>query len=184
VSENDVRQTREGKFVSTKQSARPVAIPRAGDPSVENELNWFRLGYLVHDVSRMRRTLYDQHLRTLGITRSQWWVLANISRQPGQGVVSSTLARDIDVGKVTLSGIIERLEVAGYIYRRGDKKDKRAKRIYITDSGYQLIEEMRTIIEPLNMRICEGMSESEIHATEDGLAKVKANLKRMLGEEG
>lgn len=168
--------------MSTKQSTRPVAIPRAGDPSVESELNWFRLGYLVHDVSRMRRTLYDQHLKALGITRSQWSVLANISRQPGQGVVSSTLARDMDLGKVTVSGIVDRLEIAGYIYRRGDKKDKRAKRIYITDSGYQLIEEMRAIIEPLNMSICEGMSEAEIHATEDGLATVKANLKRMLGE--
>ncbi|HUD31365.1 MAG TPA: MarR family transcriptional regulator [Novosphingobium sp.] len=169
--------------MSNKQMPRPVAIPRAGDATDESDLNWFRLGYLVHDVSRMRRTLYDQHLKTLGITRSQWWVLANISRQPGKGVVSSTLARDIDVGKVTLSGIVDRLEVAGYVYRRPDKKDKRAKRIYITDSGYQLIDQMRLIIEPLNRRICEGMAEAEIHATEDGLAKVKANLKRMLGEE-
>ncbi|WP_340317906.1 MarR family winged helix-turn-helix transcriptional regulator [Rhizorhabdus argentea] len=145
--------------------------------------NWFRLGFLVHDVSRMRRTLYDQHLKALGITRSQWWVLANISRHPEHGVMSATLGRNIDIGKVTLSGIIDRLEVAGYIYRRSDKVDKRAKRIFITESGYQLIDQMREVIEPLNKRICEGMSLDEIRATEDSLANVKANLKKMLGED-
>jgi DNA-binding MarR family transcriptional regulator len=146
-------------MVNTKASVRPIAIPWAGHPSDDVDLNWFRLGYLVHDVSRMRRTLYDQHLKSLGITRSQWWVLANISRQPRHGVVSSTLARDIDVCKVTLSGIIDRLEIAGYVYRWPDKKDKRAKRIYITESGYQLIDEMRTIID------CSGVSDGAACAT-------------------
>lgn len=156
--------------LSEEQESRPVAS------------NWFRLGYLVHDVSRMRRTLYDQHLKPLGITRSQWWVLANISRHPERGVMSATLSRDIDVGKVTLSGIVDRLEIAGYIYRRADKTDKRAKKIFITESGYQLISEMRRVIEPLNQEMCGGMTSEGIAATEEGLASVKANLKRMLGE--
>lgn len=146
--------------------------------------NWFRLGYLIHDVSRMRRTLYDQHLKPLGITRSQWWVLANISRHPERGVMSATLARDIDVGKVTLSGIVDRLEVAGYIYRRSDKSDKRAKRIFITEAGYQLISQMREVTEPLTKKMSEGLSLETIHATEEVLALIKANLKRMLGENG
>ena len=29
----------------------------------------FRIGFLVHDVSRMRRTLFDQAMKPLGITR-------------------------------------------------------------------------------------------------------------------
>lgn len=145
--------------------------------------NWFRLGYLVHDVSRLRRTLYDQHLKPLGITRSQWWVLANISRRPEAGVISSDLARDMDIGKVTLSGILDRLEVAGYIYRRADPADKRAKRVFITEAGYQLISKMREVIEPLNKRICAGMDDSEISALEQGLSALKTNLKKMLGEE-
>ena len=38
----------------------------------------FRLGFLIHDVSRLRRTVVDKALRPLGVTRSQWWVLANL----------------------------------------------------------------------------------------------------------
>lgn len=145
--------------------------------------NWLRIGYLVHDVSRMRRTLYDQHLKPLGITRSQWWVLANIARNPQKGVVSSVLARDLDIGKVTLSGLVERLEVAGYVYRRSHKGDKRAKQIYITDAGYALIEKMRCVIEPLNKRLCSSLGDEEINAVENGLLTIKQNLKEMLGED-
>ena len=43
----------------------------------------FRTGYLVHEVSRLRRQLYDQQSRHLGITRSQWWVLVNLSCHDG-----------------------------------------------------------------------------------------------------
>lgn len=145
--------------------------------------NWFRMGYLVHDVARMRRTLYDQALKPLGITRSQWWVLANISRHPKHGVVSSVLARDLDVGKVTLSGLIERLEVAGYVYRRNHRTDRRAKLVFITEKGFELIERMKEVITPLNRQLVEGLSPEELATVEGGLSKVKANLRALLGED-
>ncbi len=33
-----------------------------------------RFGFLIHDVSRLRRVVVDRALKPLGITRSQWWV--------------------------------------------------------------------------------------------------------------
>jgi MarR family transcriptional regulator for hemolysin len=142
--------------------------------------NMFRLGYLVHDVSRMRRTLCDQHMRPIGITRSQWWVLANLSRQPSEGTSSTELARMLDVGKVTVGGIIDRLETAGYVYRRVDKTDRRAKRIFITQAGFKVIERMREILEPLNEGICAGLTLGEIDQVEHHLAIIRKNLREML----
>jgi DNA-binding MarR family transcriptional regulator len=142
--------------------------------------NMFRLGYLVHDVSRMRRTLCDQHMRPIGITRSQWWVLANLSRQPSEGTSSTELARILDVGKVTVGGIIDRLETAGYVYRRVDKTDRRAKRIFITQAGFKVIERMREILEPLNEGICAGLTLDEIDQVEHHLAIIRKNLREML----
>ena len=42
-----------------------------------------RFGFLVHDVSRLRRIVVDRALKPLGITRSQWWVLSFLSRRDG-----------------------------------------------------------------------------------------------------
>jgi MarR family transcriptional regulator for hemolysin len=154
----------------TKRQAKPVAS------------NAFRLGYLIHDVSRMRRTLVDQHMRPEGITRSQWWVLANLSRHGEDGIMSTELARILDVGKVTLGGLIDRLEVAGYVYRRPDKQDRRAKHIFITEAGYALIRRMGQIVEKLNKEMCGSMTDEEIAETELNLIRLKDRLRELLGD--
>src|SRR6266404_5294276 len=71
-----------------------------------------RLGYLIHDVSRLRRMMFDRDLAPLGITRSQWWVLAFISRK--DGLPQTQLANELDVGKVAVGALIDRLESSGH----------------------------------------------------------------------
>ncbi|RYD91977.1 MAG: MarR family transcriptional regulator, partial [Sphingomonadales bacterium] len=66
-----------------------------------------RLGFLIHDVSRLRRTVTDRALRPLGITRSQWWVLAYLSRR--DGMTQSALAADLDLTKVGVGGLVSRM---------------------------------------------------------------------------
>ena len=77
-----------------------------------------RLGYLIHDVSRLRRMMFDRALAPLGITRSQWWVLAFISRK--DGLPQTQLANELDVGKVAVGALIDRLESSGFVIRQAD----------------------------------------------------------------
>ena len=105
----------------------------------------FRFGFLVHDVSRMRRTLFDVRMKPLGITRSQWSVLAALSRGGNDGVMQIELARQMDVGKVTIGGLILRLEKIGYVRREGDAKDRRARRVFITEKGFDIIQQMEAL---------------------------------------
>ena len=81
--------------------------------------NEFRIGFHVHDVSRMRRTLFDHEMKPLGITRSQWWALAQLSRSEGhdggEGMLQTDLARILEVGKVTIGGLVDRLEASGFV---------------------------------------------------------------------
>jgi len=67
-----------------------------------------RLGYLIHDVSRLRRMMFDRALAPLGITRSQWWVLAFISRK--DGLPQTQLANELGRRKVGVGALIDRLE--------------------------------------------------------------------------
>lgn len=179
-------QQTEGSIDSLDELPQKAAAPKPGRKggNTVSAPNVFRLGYLVHDVSRMRRTLCDQHMRPIGITRSQWWVLANLSRRATDGTSSTELAKTLDVGKVTVGGIIDRLETAGYVYRRVDKSDRRAKRIFITQAGYALINQMREILGPLNEGICAGLTKDEISTVENYLARIRGNLREMLAETG
>jgi hypothetical protein len=77
-------------------------------------IGWeLRLGFLIHDVSRLRRSAFDRCLKPLNVTRSQWWVLACLSRE--DGMTQSQLAEELDLGKVAVGGLIDRLEKAGLL---------------------------------------------------------------------
>src|SRR5271170_7842927 len=102
----------------------------------------FKFGYLVHDVSRIRRTVMDQTMRPLGITRSQWSVLSALSRGGNDGMMQVDLARLLEVGKVTVGGLVDRLETTGHVERRADAADRRVKRVFITEQGFGLLGEM------------------------------------------
>jgi DNA-binding MarR family transcriptional regulator len=137
----------------------------------------FRVGFLIHDVSRMRRTLFDQAMKPLGITRSQWWVLSQLSRHPKAGLLQTELARDLDVGKVSVGGLIDRLEAGGYVVRQPDKTDRRAKRIQMTDKGREVLRHMVKVGHELNQLILAGLSDKDVAATENALRVMKDNIR-------
>ncbi len=136
----------------------------------------FRIGFLIHDVSRLRRTVVDKALRPLGITRSQWWVLANLARDDGTAMTQTELARVMDVGKVTLGGLIDRLESGGLVRRQPDPADRRAKRIVMTQKGSRLLAEIHTVGREVDTSIMAGIPKGDIARTEALLAKMKQQL--------
>ena len=140
----------------------------------------FRIGVLVHDASRMRRTLFDQAMKPLRITRSQWWVLSQLSRHSRKGMLQTELARGLDVGKVTVGGLVDRLEAAGYVTRTPDAVDRRAKRIVITDQGRVVLKQMVSVGERLNGLILGGLSRADVERTEEILSAMKDNLRRSI----
>jgi len=139
----------------------------------------FRIGFLVHDVSRLRRTVVDKALSPSGVTRSQWWVLANLSRQNGEGMMQTELARVLDIGKVALGGLIDRLEANGYVVRKADPVDRRAKRIELTESGAALLADIQDQASLLNREMMLDISPDEIAVTEDILHRMKVRLIEM-----
>jgi DNA-binding MarR family transcriptional regulator len=147
------------------------------------DLNWeLRLGFLVHDVSRLRRSVVDRTLKPLGVTRSQWWVLAFLSRADGMSQVA--LAEELDLGKVALGGLIDRLEKTGFVSRRHDAEDRRVKRVFLTKKSHTLINEIRASVSVTERVILDDIEDADLKATVRALRKMKENLLKMLAEAG
>lgn len=138
-----------------------------------------RIGFLVHDVSRLRRTVADKALQPLGITRSQSWVLAYLSRHEGSGMTQTELSREMDVGKVTLGGLVDRLEEKGYVERKPDPTDRRTNRIYTTATGATVVKKMQAISEKLNAEILESIPDRDVVKAEKVLQGMKKKLIEM-----
>ncbi len=142
----------------------------------------FRLGFLIHDVSRLRRTVVDKVMKPLGITRSQWWVLTNLSRDSSHEMMQTELANVLDIGKVALGGLLDRLEANGYIARRADPVDRRAKRISLTPKGEKMLDDMEERASRLNEQMLLDLTPGEIAKAEGMMHKMKKRLIEMDAE--
>jgi MarR family transcriptional regulator for hemolysin len=130
-----------------------------------------------HDVSRLRRMMFDRALAPLGITRSQWWVLAFISRKDGLPQVQ--LANELDVGKVAVGALIDRLESSGFVIRQADPVDRRIKRVYVTKQARGFLQKLRKQTDKFNAKILNGIDRRQLEAASEALLAMKHNLLAM-----
>jgi len=135
-----------------------------------------RIGFLIHDVSRLRRTAFDQRMKPLGITRSQWWVLTGVSRHGQAGIAQTELAQVLDLGKVALTGLIDRLEKRGFVERRPDPADRRVNNVHLTPKGNAVLAKMRRVGMEMNSKVMKGISLQQQHDLAAALHTMKANL--------
>jgi DNA-binding MarR family transcriptional regulator len=139
-----------------------------------------RFGFLLHDVSRLRRVVIDRELKPLGVTRSQWWVLCHLSRR--DGMTQTALATDLELTKVAIGGLLDRMETVGLVQRRFDENDARIRRVYLTRAGNKLVREIRQQVEQIELEILGPNTEEEIRATVQSLHRMKVLLLQKIGE--
>jgi DNA-binding MarR family transcriptional regulator len=140
-----------------------------------------RFGFLIHDVSRLRRIVVDRSLKPLGITRSQWWVLAFLSRR--DGMKQAALAGDLDLTRVAIGGLLDRLESGGFVERRADASDGRARRVFLTRAGAKLVNTIRAGVERIELEILDRIPEKDLNQAAATLLMLKETLLEKIGEE-
>ena len=134
-------------------------------------------GFLVHDVARLMRTVYDRRTKALGLTRSQWWVLNHL--HANDGISQTELADLLDLEKPSLGRLLDRLEAKDWIERRPDGADRRVKRVHLTPRVQGLVRELRTIAARLRAEALEGLDEDERAQFLATLLLIKGNLLKM-----
>lgn len=152
---------------------------RRRDPSpVAGE---FRIGFLVHDVSRLRQVVFDQAMKPYGVTRAQWWALAQLTRHdPKGGMTQAELARLMGLGKVATGAMVMRLEAAGLVSRRADAADRRLSRVFVTGRGSRILERMIAVGRRLNDAMLQGLEREELQAADRVLTALRSRLQAML----
>jgi MarR family transcriptional regulator for hemolysin len=132
------------------------------------------LGFVVHDVARMMRWQFDRRASGLKLTRSQWSVLAHLLRT--DGIQQKELAEQMDITAITLTGLLDRMEREGWVERRADPIDRRAKRIYLTEKVAPVTKELRALGREVRKFALQGLSDAEQQQLMALLIKVRSNL--------
>ncbi len=96
-------------------------------------------GFLVHDVGRLFGRRFNQRaLSHLGLTRAQCRVLAYLARN--EGINQAGLADLLEIKPMTLVRQIDRMEEQGWIERRPDPGDRRARRLVLTEKARPILD--------------------------------------------
>ena len=101
------------------------------------------LGFLVCDISRLVRRMFNSRARNTALTQPQWQAMFTISHNPGINQVS--LADLLEIHPITLTQQLDRMQAAGWVERRPDPNDRRATCLFITPKGKPVLEKLRAI---------------------------------------
>lgn len=132
------------------------------------------LGGLVSDVARLFRKRFDQRAKDLGLRPAQYYLLGKLSRNEGINQVG--LADLLEVEPITLARLVDRMEAGGWIERRPDPADRRARRLYLTAKSRPVLQRMRAIAGGVYEDAMLGLPEPAREALIEALIVARRNL--------
>jgi DNA-binding MarR family transcriptional regulator len=114
-------------------------------------------GFLIADVARLLRAAFERQISETGLTQTE-------------------LAQQLDIGKATIGGVVDRLARAGLVERRDDPVDRRANRVYVTDAAKQLVPLMRSKAAELYDEVFGELPPGQREHMFNGLQRVRLKL--------
>ena len=139
------------------------------------------IGYVLSDVARLMRMVFDRRVRGIGLTRAQWLVLTRLYRRPGAS--QTELADMLEIDRASAGRMIDRMEKGHWVERRPDIVDRRINRLFLTPEARRVHARMWAIAEATVDDALTPLSPLE-RARFTGLAaRVKERLQSMAGAD-
>jgi len=111
----------------------------------------------------------------------QAFTLAVLARH--EAVNPSELAGILGVRRPTVTIMLKKMERAGLVERRADEQDQRYMRVYLTQSGRELHQELEAVLTEISELTVGDMPDSDQLELERLLYSVESNLTEALVEE-
>lgn len=137
------------------------------------------IGYMLSDVARLIRTVFDRRVRDLGLTRAQWLVLTRLYRRPGSS--QTELADMLEIDRASAGRMIDRMEKNGWVERRPDGGDRRINRLHLTSDARKVHAEMWAIAEATVDDALSPLSVGERAQFTELTARIKGQLQTLAG---
>ena len=132
-------------------------------------------GLLVARLSRRLRQAVDAEMRLIGLTEATWRPLIYL-RSLGDGVRQKELATAMSIEGPSLVRLLDSLERRGFIERREDESDRRARGIHLTRTGRDLAVRAARIGNSLQKRLLESVPAGDLEICERVLETLEREL--------
>ncbi len=122
------------------------------------------------------RRMYNLLALENGITQGIGYALVNIGKE---GVPATKIAPMMGMTSSSLSRLLKKMEDDGLIYRKPEKEDRRVVRIFLTQKGIKLKNEIKDVVINFNKKLFEKIPKKDFEA----FARVNDIIKEQVKED-
>jgi MarR family transcriptional regulator, transcriptional regulator for hemolysin len=142
------------------------------NPSNRNPQRSF--GFLLKDLSRLYTQRFEQRAGALGLTLPQCKALVHLAQH--EGISQIQLADLTDIEPMTLVRILDRMESDGWLERRSDTTDRRARCLYLKSKGKPLVDDIWDLVDLTRREVFAGIPQKQTSLLIVLLEKVRDNF--------
>ena len=130
---------------------------------------------MITTLGRSYRRILNRLLAGHGLSDAQALPVIFIARL-GEGVRQGTLADQLNIEGPSLVRQLDQLCAAGLVERRFDPSDRRAKGLYLTESGRELACKIEALFGKCRSRLLVGIDDQDLAAAHKVLSHLTVNI--------
>jgi MarR family transcriptional regulator for hemolysin len=131
-------------------------------------------GFLLKDTSRLYVKRFEQRAGALGLTLPQCRVLVCLADH--EGISQAQLAELTDIKPMTPVRILDYMESHGWLERRHDPADRRARRLSLNAKGKPLVDDIRRLVDLTSREALAGIPKKHADLLFELLEKIQSNV--------
>lgn len=135
---------------------------------------------LFREVFRWHRFTVQKYLDDLDLYIGQPRFLSTIERHPG--ITQKELVALLNVSKESASVSLKRLEASGYIERKVDETDRRAKKLFLTQQGKITTDSLKENFEKIDNAMFQSLSDNDQEQLKSYFQIMLVELKKGVNE--
>jgi DNA-binding MarR family transcriptional regulator len=134
-------------------------------------------GHLLKDLGRLYARRFEERAQALQLTLPQCKALAYLARN--EGISQTRLAELAEIDPMSLVRILDHMEAEGWVERRPDPKDRRARCLYMQDKARAIMKEILHLAGETRTEFLADLSAEESGRLIDMLERIHATARTL-----
>ena len=134
-------------------------------------------GFLLKDLGRLYTRRFEERAQGLQLTLLHCKTLGHLSRN--EGVSQARLAELAESDPMSMVRVLDHMEAEGWVERRADPNDRRARCLYIKDKARAILDEIWRVADETRMEFLRDLSAQECERLIDMLERVHATARAL-----
>jgi len=146
--------------------------------------------FILHNISKKMRKIADNELNVFGLTNTEMRILNMIYFFDIDGCTQDEFVSQMEIDRSNVGRALKKLEKLEYIKREKNENDQRAFRVFLTEKGWSIKDDLLAIRENMKKtislnynvkefeRLVKLLKKADVNLTEENYKEIKNKSKR------